>query len=181
MSADGTNEQQITNSHAQERYPDWSPDGQSLVFFSDETGKQQIYVVTKRNGKWENPRILAAREVNSAHPRWSPVGGTIAFLNSKGILRVSPNGENLKMLLPRRNGYRYRYLAWSRDGKTLYFREMDNQYRKDIWSVPAAGGRPKLLVHFEYWNRDEFTADDKDFFFTVSDRESDIWGLSLKR
>jgi Tol biopolymer transport system component len=182
MSADGTNLQQVTNNPAQERFPCWSPDGQSLVFHADKSGKQEIYRVSRKNGQWGMPVQLTSTESGAMFARWSPDGRTIAYCDlSKGLCLISPEGKNARVLVSRKANIWPFYVAWSKDGKTIYFRAGDERHLWNIWSVPANGGMPKMLVRFEHSSRNEFSTDDIDFFFTVTERESDIWMLRLKR
>src|SRR5262245_18927465 len=81
MSSDGSNQQQVTNSSAQERYPHWSPDGENLVFHSDQSGVDEIYVVSRKNGVWTQTRQLT-RSQGSRFPRWSPDALTITYSDS---------------------------------------------------------------------------------------------------
>jgi hypothetical protein len=51
--------------------------------------------------------------------------------------------------------------------------------------MPATGGRPRLLVRFDdparASNRFEFASDRRRFYFTVEDRQSDLWVAELVR
>jgi serine/threonine protein kinase len=182
MSADGTNEEQVTDDPAEERYPDWSPDGQSLVFFSDKSGQQEIFRLSRENGRWSLPVQLTFTEIGAMFPHWSPNGKAIVYMDFlKGLCLISPDGKNTRVLVAKTPDFWPEYAAWSRDSKTVFFRAADEQHYWSIYSVPAGGGKPRMLVRFEEFSRHEFAADDKDFFFTVAERESDIYMLQLKR
>ena len=60
----------------------------------------------------------------------------------------------------------------------FYFKSHDAEGRASLWSV-TAGGRPRLLVRFPDLNRPsnrpDFAADGKRFYFTLEDRESDVF------
>jgi hypothetical protein len=64
-------------------------------------------------------------------------------------------------------------------GQALYFKSHDARGRASFWSISVAGGRPRLLARLDdparASSRFEFASDGKRFYFTVEDRQSDIW------
>ena len=74
---------------------------------------------------------------------------------------------------------------YSRDGKSLVFKSHDQAGRASLWTIPASGGTPRLLVHWDDLNqpsyRIEWATDGKRIFFAVNDRQSDIWVVELTR
>jgi Tol biopolymer transport system component len=72
---------------------------------------------------------------------------------------------------------------WSPDGRTVFYKAFDAAGRSTIWSVPATGGIPKILVRFDDptrpSSRPEFTTDGKRLFFTIGNRQIDIWVMEL--
>ncbi|HUS07254.1 MAG TPA: protein kinase [Bryobacteraceae bacterium] len=78
-----------------QRGPTWSPDGNSIAYFSMRNGK---YVILRaRVGGLENPVPLA--ENVGTYPRWSPRGEWIACIGiSGGIALLSPDGKTQKSL-----------------------------------------------------------------------------------
>ena len=68
--------------------------------------------------------------------------------------------------------------AWIDPG-TIAFKSRDSQGRAEFWSISAAGGRPRLLVRFadpqRPSNRADFDTDGKRLYFSIEDRQSDIW------
>jgi hypothetical protein len=71
---------------------------------------------------------------------------------------------------------------WSRDSKRILFKRFDGDGRTSFWSVPLSGGAPKLLVQLSQElrsHRAEFTTDGTRFFFTVTERASELWTAEL--
>ena len=182
MSAEGKDVQQLTNDPSHERYPAWSPDGQSVVFNSDKGGRPQLFIVSREGATWGRPRQFTTE--GGVLAKWSPDGRYIAYL-SGGIRIMAPSGGVAKLIVPRQPSFAPEYMAWSSDSQTLYFKARDENNRAGFWSVPVSGGPPRHLVRFDDpahpSPRFEFAADDKEFFFTMSERDSDIWLLDLRR
>jgi Tol biopolymer transport system component len=74
-------------------------------------------------------------------------------------------------------------LQWAPDGRTIFYKAFDSQGRSSIWRVSAHGGAPRLLVSFDdparQSSRPEFASDGRRLFFTLTERESDIWEMEL--
>jgi hypothetical protein len=73
----------------------------------------------------------------------------------------------------------------SRDGRRLYVKKHDPQGCASIWSHPLDGGQPKLLMRFPDLNRGSFrhvfTTDEKRIYFTIDDRQSDVFVAELTK
>lgn len=73
--------------------------------------------------------------------------------------------------------------GWSSDGQTIYYKPVGPE-GSSIWSVPAAGGEATLLVRFDDPERrsirPEWAVGAGRFFFTLTERESDIWVMDLE-
>ncbi len=66
----------LTNSGGKDRHPRWAPDGHTLAFISDRSGKPQVWIIDTAGGEaWQLP---TEERVGSA-PVWSPDGRFIVF------------------------------------------------------------------------------------------------------
>jgi len=184
MSADGSLQIPVTQDTTFEAYPDWSPDGQELVFYSQKSGQSQLWIVSKSSGAsgWGGPRPLTSD--GGSFPRWSPDGEHIAYINTKGkeLRVIAPTGGKPLTLVRADNqsmGSGPRFAVWSPDSRTIYYKGFDAFGQSSIWSIPASGGTPRLLVKFDDplrpSNRTAFCTDGSRFYFTISKQESDIW------
>jgi Tol biopolymer transport system component/predicted Ser/Thr protein kinase len=114
-----------------ETQPAVSEDGQWVAFsWEGESGERRDIYVT-RSGGGEQPRRLthdASRDTSDNYPAWSPNGGQIAFVRTRG------GGEGEIVLIPAGGGEERKlreirlltfpatsWLAWTRDGEQIVF------------------------------------------------------------
>src|SRR5947199_7680086 len=145
----GGGPKQLTSGALSQRAPDWSPDGRAIVFVQDSTDtsevrdqvRPQLYVLTVADGA---VRRLATSYLENFEPAWSPDGGTIAFICSKGR-----GQENDVCVMPAAGGT-VRNLtstwdldpaspSWSPDSKTVYF-SAETRGNIHLFAAPDAGG-----------------------------------------
>jgi Tol biopolymer transport system component len=186
MSSNGNAERQLTSDPGHEFYPDWSPDGKQLVFFSIQPKKNTLAVLTRRadGAAWEPARELASP---GGYARWSPNGRLIAYAHG-GLSVVSPEGGAPRVLIENHDpgvAPQALFALWSKDSQTVYYKAFDAERRSTIWSVPAAGGTPTLVVKFDdpAWQsqRPEFATDGKQLFFTIGHYQSDIFVMDVQK
>ncbi|MFL5496147.1 MAG: BTAD domain-containing putative transcriptional regulator [Gemmatimonadales bacterium] len=183
--ADGGAPSPVATDSGNQRFPDWAPDGRHLVYHSDRTGRFELYVVERdAAGRWGAPRQLTKEGGQEA--RWSPDGRAIVYVRSTALWVIAPTGGPPRLLVDTSDpSLRPTPLLarWAPDGRTIYYKAMDAEGRASIWSIPAQGGEPKLLVRFDdparQSSRPEFATDGKRFYFTIAQRESDIWQMEL--
>jgi Tol biopolymer transport system component len=127
--------------------PQISPDGTRIVFESDRSGYEEIWMC---NADGTNPIQLTQLERYAGSPRWSPDGRYIAFdfragehteiyllEVGKGTPRQLVTSSDADNVVP----------SWSRDGKWVYFASNRGSRDFHIWKVPAAGGTPVQVTH----------------------------------
>jgi Tol biopolymer transport system component len=180
---------QVTATAAQESFPTWSPDGRALVFFNQAATKEMAIglYVTRRNssGGWSAP--LAIHPTNTGGASWLTSEQLLAA-NAAGGIEIVPAdaGPPRVVYVPSRPGDPLAESAEiSGDGRTAYFKSHDAEGRASFWSVPLSGGPPRMLVRFDDLSRvsirPDFAVGGGTFFFTLEDRQADIWIADISR
>ncbi len=130
----------LTRGKFNEAQPEWSPDGNQLVFVSNRTAEpdknnnSDLWIIDARKGA--TPKQLTTWTGSDTNPKWSPDGKTIAYLRSttptfnmyeQSVLAViSKEGGEPKVLTlsldrPVSNP------EWSSDSKAIYVQVADDR------------------------------------------------------
>lgn len=151
-------------------FPRWSPDGRSIVFLSNRSGNNQIFIIPKSGGE---ARQLTFHPNGAGNPVWSPDGSRIAFemaLGPENSLqeREDGNAKSKKVVPLEVEKMKYKF-----EGKGL----RDGTYNH-IVLIDIASGEMRQLTHGEHdyqlqdWSPDgkyiavsSDLSDDPDFSF----------------
>ena len=127
------------------RSPDWSPDGQSIVYVSGGTGLSHLYVQQVSGGV---PLRISARPGSYETPRWSPDGRQIVFTdvsdNKRDIFVMNADGSALVNLTP--DAWSEAAPTWSPDGQHIAFSSARGTDFSHIFTVGAGGSNLTRLT-----------------------------------
>jgi dipeptidyl aminopeptidase/acylaminoacyl peptidase len=135
-----------------DRNPAVSPEGTRLVFSSDRSGRQALYLRNLADGATS---LLVGGDDMPGYPTWSPDGKWIVFTarvsGEADLFVIGADGRDRRALVthPARDGHP----RWSPDGKRVYFNSErpaaeprtdavtspEGEDRVDIYSVAADG------------------------------------------
>lgn len=84
---DGSTRNLTRSSHAADRAPIWSPKGDKVAWFSDESGQYKL-MLTDQDGLSPSSSIEIGESKMAWEPTWSPDGKYIAFVDDKVRIRL---------------------------------------------------------------------------------------------
>jgi len=186
MPAEGGEAQRVTDDPGEERSAAWSPDGRSVAYALSGTGSRDgLYVISKDESDRWGPPLKVWNHPNGA--RWSQDGRILLSSWTDGIWLIPAAGGTPRQTyqLPEGvDGPEPADAQWSRDGRTIYVKAVNGRGRASLWALSPGGGRPRLLVR---WDNPEkpsyrtwFATDGRRFYFTIDDRQSDIYVAELQ-
>jgi Tol biopolymer transport system component/tRNA A-37 threonylcarbamoyl transferase component Bud32 len=183
VSVEGGSREPLTKAPRNQRRPAWSPDGRAMVFDAGGNTASDVYLIERTpEGGW----TAARRLTSGSSARWSPDGRSILYVQPDGIWVTTREGGAGRQVLQVDPSAQPRLgnAEWSPDGATIFFKRYDGEGRTSFWSVPAVGGDARLVVRLDRElrsQRPEFATDGRRFFFTVTERVSDIWTMDLRQ
>ncbi|MGH7673828.1 MAG: TolB family protein, partial [Gemmatimonadales bacterium] len=175
----------VTNDADDHRSAEWVGDS-AMVFMTNLSDSGYVSIATLgADGRWGPVRRFTGAT--------APGRGTGSFHRARGLAAVDRAGY--VVVVPERGGDPhlvlrgpetggYSWPAWSEDGSRIYFLLDNGLDVTGIWSVPAGGGRPTLLVRFDDptrpWHRFGFRVRRGRLYFTLGEMESDIWVAAVR-
>jgi len=144
--------------------PDWSPDGEHLVYVSFEGGRPSIYRQEIRTGDRE--QLTQFTGLNSA-PVWSPDGRSLLMTLSKDgsaeVYRMVLGSRNVEQLT--RHWAINTEPAWAPDGNRFAFTS-DRSGRPQIYMMDRRSGETKRMTFEGTYNSGaRFSPDGRSLYF----------------
>lgn len=157
---DGGKATRLTDSPSYNHGASFSPDGSSILFASDRSGVEDLYLLEPDDP--EHPDLLKAHKFKvtrltdtpeeESGASFSPKGDRIAFLRSGKLWVMKADGSDQKVLVDQPQVFDY---DWSPDGKHMVFARMDGSFASELFIVSTDGkSPPKNVTRYATYNGD---------------------------
>ena len=163
-----------------ERYPSPSPDGQSLAYFSDQSGEYQL-VLHQLNSS-ASKTLTHFTQGYRYRPQWSPDSKKIAFIDNEQVLRVI-DVKSAKMTVIDKGLRRGHYelenfqVSWSADSLWLAFSRHLENLNQAIFLYEVASKKLTQATSGDYNDFDPVFDPQGNYLYLLSHRQfSPIFG-----
>jgi len=128
---------QITDGPARERNVGYSPDGKWLSYISDQSGREELYVVPV-DGSTPAQKLTDIDALKFAY-NWSPDSKEIAFAASDNNLRKLTVATKQVTVLDTSRYGGFGGVVWSPDGKWIAYSKSDAARTNDVYLIASSG------------------------------------------
>jgi tricorn protease len=157
---------QITEGAARDRAVSYSPDGKWLMYVSDQSGREEIFVIAA-DGTGTAQQLTDIDALKLGY-NWSPDSKEIVFSSSDDQLRKLTIATKQVAVLDTSRYGNFSAPVWSPDGKWIAYSKADASRTTDIYIVAASGeDKTPHKVTFDSNNdgNPQFSPDGRKLFF----------------
>jgi tricorn protease len=144
MPRNGGKAKRLTEHPACDHGVSWAPDGKKLLFLSDRSGAEDVYLLEPDDP--DHPELVKAHHFKvrqltktvqpEAGASFAPDGSRIAFLRGGRLLTINPAGSDEKVVAE--DGQIFDY-DWAPDSRWICYARSDNHFASELFMIPARG------------------------------------------
>jgi tricorn protease len=125
---------QMTRSPWRDRFVDYSPDGKSVAYISDESGEEELWVYDVGTGA--RRKLSTHQSIKGSH-LWSPNSSKILMIAANRMFEFDvASGRSSEIGYNVHGGYQG--VSYSPDGKWLTYRRQDENLNGDVYVMELA-------------------------------------------
>jgi tricorn protease len=158
------------SSGAHDKFPSWSPDGSQIVFISDKSGEEELYLIPQ-DGSKPAEQITTGGQAMRYGPKFAPDGKRIAFSDKDGKLFVLTLADRKMVEVTDSPRGQIRDYVWSPRGNFLAFSMVNQNQFTSVFIWSANDGQLRAVTD-DYFNSYNPAWDPQgNYLYFLSDRE----------
>jgi tricorn protease len=177
----------LTDTPAVEHGLAWSPDSKKLIFVSDRSGYEELYLLDSddpespdltKASRFKTKALTNTPEAEFA-ATFTPDGTRIAYICGGKMWTMKPDGTDAKLLIDKAQVFDY---DWSPDGKWIVYSRADGSFASELYIMPTDGSKPPVNVtRYATFNADVSWAAGKLAFLSQRRSGTALHVLSLQK
>lgn len=176
-------EYNLTNtSSSREKNPIWSPDGKSVLFISDKTGEEELYLVNPDGGEWK--QLTKNGFGFRMQPVWSPDSKYIIFSDKFMKLNLVDAATGTIKVVDQSDyddaweRWGIQDYVWSPDSRWIAYTKMEQSFYESIFLYSLDDGKSYRVTEeiYEDWSP-SFSNDGKYLYFLSNRTYNPVMGF----
>jgi tricorn protease len=159
-----------SSSSSHEKHARWSPDGSKIVFISDRTGEEELWLVAQ-DGSGQPEQLTRGGSAFRYAPSWSADGSRIAFSDKDGKLYILTLRDRRVIEIADDPRGQIQDYSWSPRGNHLAFSMADPRGARAIHIWSASDGRTRKVTDGFFSEFNPAWDADGDYLYYLSNRE----------
>ena len=163
------------SSGAYDRNPAWSPDGNNIAYWSDQSGENEVYLLST-SGVQEAQKLTNRTRGFGYNLSWSPDSKNIAFIDEKNDIyiidiksKTSKKADNNSLNIG--HGSRFRYVInWSPDSKWITYSKTGKNFNNSIFLYSLAESKVYPVTSGFYSDYSPVFSNDGKYLYYYTDR-----------
>jgi tricorn protease len=133
------------SSGAHDRAPSWSPDGKQIVFISDASGEEELYLVPQDGSAAAKP-LTKGNDVRLYHPVWAGDGKRVAYSDKEGRIFVVAVADGKQVEVANERNFQATDYAWSPCGSWLAFSLSQSNGNNALYLFSVEDGKTRRIT-----------------------------------
>ncbi len=154
-------------------YPQWSPDGKWIAYYSDRTGEYEVYLL--ENKEYAEPKQITSDSKGWKYPAsWSPDSRYLVFFDRSAKLQVlDVNSGSIDVIdTPGRN--EIRHYDFSPDSKWITYTNTNPNGQSSIFVYNVNTKQKHQLTDYVFSDRSPVFSKDGEYIFFLSNRDFNL-------
>lgn len=154
-------------------YPQWSPDGKHIAYYSDETGEYEVYLLENKENA--QPKQITKNSQGWKYPaKWSPDSKMLVFFDRSMRLQLLDVESGKISVIDTPTSHELRDYDFSPDSRWVAYTKSSSNGLGAIWVYNVETNETKQLTNDTFGDRNPVFSKCGNYIFFLSNRDFNL-------
>jgi tricorn protease len=170
---DGTTHNLTKTPNHREVYPQWSPDGNHIAYYSDATGEYEVYLLENKEGA-SPQQITFDSKGWKYEATWSPDSRYLVFFDRSMKLQLLDVNSRQVIVVDTPTSDEIRHYAFSPDSRWITYTKASANGQGSVWVYEIQSQQATQLTDDSFIDRTPVFSKDGHYLFFLSNRDFNL-------